>query len=71
MSEIVNLRSVKKRLAREAESAKAKENRVRHGRTKTEVANDRHTEVRRAALLDGLVRGVPGRGAPGRGEAGE
>ena len=60
MGEIVNLRSVKKRLGREAESAKAKESRVRHGRTKAELANDRRSEARRAALLDGSWRGETG-----------
>jgi hypothetical protein len=56
MGEIVNLRSVKKRLAREAAGAKAKENRVRHGRTEVEKTNDRREEARRAALLDGSAR---------------
>ena len=65
MGGIVNLRSVKKRLARAAESAKAKESRVRHGRTKAEAANDRRAEQRRAALLDGSARSAPGRGDTG------
>jgi hypothetical protein len=56
MGEIVNLRTVKKRLAREAADAKAKENRVRHGRTDAQKANDRRDEARRAALLDGIAR---------------
>jgi hypothetical protein len=60
MGEIVNLRSVKKRLEREAKRAKAKESRVRHGRTKAELANDRRAEVRRTALLDGSRRGETG-----------
>ncbi len=60
MGEIVNLRSVKKRLGRAAEEAKAKENRIRHGRTKAETANDRRAEVRRAALLDASRRGEAG-----------
>ncbi len=60
MGEIVNLRSVKKRLARKTETAEAKENRIRHGRTKAEVANDRRAETRRAALLDGSRRGETG-----------
>ena len=57
MGEIVNLRSMKKRLARAAEAREAKENRVRHGRTKTEAINDRHAETRRTVLLDALRRG--------------
>jgi hypothetical protein len=60
MGEIVNLRSVKKRLGRDASKQDAKESRVRHGRTKAEVANDR-----RAALLDGSERSEPGRGETG------
>ncbi len=60
MGEIVNLRSVKKRLARDGVKAAAKENRVRHGRTEVEKANDRREEARRAALLDGSRRGKAG-----------
>ena len=56
MGEIINLRSAKKRLARKATGAKAKQNRVRHGRTEVEKANDRREEARRAALLDGSAR---------------
>ena len=59
MGEIVNLRSVKKRLGRDASKQDAKENRVRHGRTKAELANDRRAEARRAALLDGSARSDP------------
>jgi hypothetical protein len=65
MGEIVNLRSVKKQLGREAAKQDAKESRVRHGRTKAELANDRLAEARRAALLDGSARGEPGRGETG------
>ena len=60
MGEIVNLRSMKKRLARAAEAREAKENRVRHGRTKAETANDRRAETRRTGLLDALRRGETG-----------
>jgi hypothetical protein len=60
MGEIVNLRLVKKRLGREAEKLEAKASRVRHGRSKAEVANDRRAEARRAALLDGSRRGETG-----------
>ena len=62
MGEIVNLRSVKKRLVREASKLDAKESRVRHGRTKAELANDRRAEARRAALLDGSARSASARG---------
>jgi len=65
MGEIVNLRSVKKRLARAEQAAEAKENRIRHGRTKAATANDRRAEQRRVALLDGSARGVPTRGEAG------
>lgn len=53
MGEIVNLRIVKKRLARQAKLAEAAESRVRHGRTGTEKANDLQIELRKTALLDG------------------
>ena len=59
MAEIVNLRQMKKRRAREAAAADAKQNRVRHGRTAAEKANDRREEERRKALLDGARRDKP------------
>lgn len=43
-AKIVNLRTERKRRERAAESEKAAENRVRHGRTKTERL---HEEIRR------------------------
>jgi hypothetical protein len=60
MGEIVNLRSVKKRLAREAARAVAKENRIRNGRGAAEKANDRRPERQRVALLDAARRGEAG-----------
>jgi Domain of unknown function (DUF4169) len=57
MAEIVNLRLMKKRQARDAQAAEAKQNRARHGRTKLEKANDRRTEQKRQALLDATRRG--------------
>ncbi len=60
MAEIVNLRAMKKRLARATQTNKAKENRVRHGRDKTAKANDQRAEARRAALLDAVQRREPG-----------
>ena len=65
MGEIVNLRSVKKRLARAVATSEAKQARIRQGRSKAEKANDRRAEARRAALLDGSARGVPGGGEAG------
>ena len=67
MGEIVNLRSVKKRVIRAKQAAEAKENRIRHGRTGSEKANDHSAEVRRAAQLDALRRADSDRS----GEAGE
>ena len=56
MGEIVNLRTVKKRLARAAEVADAKENRVRHARTKAAKANDAREAARQVTRLDALRR---------------
>jgi hypothetical protein len=56
MGEIVNLRRVKKRREQEAETVAAKRNRVRHGRTGAEKANDKRAEERRQALLDAARR---------------
>ena len=60
MAEIVNLRSVKKRLARDVARAAAKENRIRNGRGAAEKANDQRAEQRRVALLDAARRGGSG-----------
>jgi hypothetical protein len=57
MAEIVNLRRMKKLRARDDAAASAQQNRVRHGRTKTERADDERAEKRRQALLDALRRG--------------
>ena len=57
MGEIVNLKQAKKRQARERASVEAAANRVKHGRTAAERANDRRAEARRQALLDGRQRG--------------
>jgi hypothetical protein len=56
MGEIVNLKQVKKRQAREQASAEAAANRAKHGRTAAEKANDQRAEARRQALLDGAKR---------------
>ena len=57
MGEIVNLRRVKKHRARDADAEAAKQNRIRHGRSKVEKQNDRREEQRREALLDASRRG--------------
>jgi hypothetical protein len=61
VAEIVNLRGVKKQRAREDASAQAQQNRVRHGRSAAEKANDRRAEQRRQALLDASRLGKPGK----------
>ena len=60
MGEIVNLRRVKKCHADDEAAAAAKQQRVRHGRTKAERANDAREAARRQARLDALRRGEPG-----------
>jgi hypothetical protein len=59
MGEIVNLHREKQRRGRDEAAALAKQNRVRHGRTKAERANDKRIEERRQALLDASRRGEP------------
>jgi len=59
MGEIVNLRRLKKRHAREAEAASAKQNRARHGRTKAQKANDEQAETQHLKLLDAIKRDRP------------
>lgn len=56
MGEVVNLRRAAKQRDREAEALEAAENRVRHGRTKAERANDARTEAERRKRLDDLKR---------------
>ncbi len=53
MGEIVNLRRIKKLLTAAAAQQKAKENRVRYGRTGGEKANDRREVERTQATLRG------------------
>ncbi len=59
MGEIVNLRRTKKRRERDEATVEAKQNRIRHGRTKVEKTNDKRLEQRRQALLDDARRGEP------------
>lgn len=56
MAEIVNLRRVKKQQTRQDAAQQAAENRVRHGRTKTERMNDEAERERERKRLDGLKR---------------
>jgi Domain of unknown function (DUF4169) len=60
MDEIVNLHRMKKRRERDEAAASTQQNRIRHGRTKAERANDERAEQQREALLDALRRGEPG-----------
>jgi hypothetical protein len=57
MGEIVNLHRAKQRRGRAEATATAQQNRIRHGRTKVEKANDKRMEERRQALLDASRRG--------------
>ncbi|MEI6573949.1 MAG: DUF4169 family protein [Alphaproteobacteria bacterium] len=56
MAEIISFRKAKKSADRKAHDQQAVENRVRFGRTKAQKDNDRRSEERRAALLDGAKR---------------
>jgi hypothetical protein len=56
MAEIVNLHRMKQRREQDAAKATAKQNRIRHGRTKAAKANDQRAEQRRLALLDASRR---------------
>jgi hypothetical protein len=53
MGEIVNLNKARKNHNRAVERRKAAENRVRHGRTRAEKAEDRDESGRRERQLDG------------------
>jgi hypothetical protein len=52
MGEIVNLRRVKKAKQRQAEAAVAQQNRIRHGRTAPQKANDERTRQRATQAAD-------------------
>ena len=56
MGEIVNLKQMKKRLARAQEAREAQENRVRFGRTGAQKLNDRREAALRNSLLDAKHR---------------
>jgi len=53
MGDIVNLRRVKKAKQRAAAAEAAQENRVRHGRTAAEKANDERARRRQVAAAEG------------------
>jgi Domain of unknown function (DUF4169) len=60
MAEIVNLHRAKQQRRRDEAAAAAKQNRIRHGRTKAARANDERAETLRQARLAALRRGEPG-----------
>ncbi len=53
MGEIVNLRQAKRRLARAKAAQDAQENRIRHGRTRTQTEVERLDAARREAVTSG------------------
>lgn len=59
MGDLVNLRTVRKRKARDEKSATAAENRVLFGRTKSEKALQRAETEKAGARLDGHKRDGP------------
>jgi hypothetical protein len=59
MSEIVNLRQVRKRAARAAREDVAAANRAKHGQTKAEKASTRAETQKLNTLLDGVRRDEP------------
>ena len=56
MSEIINLRQVRKRAERAAREEVAAANRARHGQTKAEKASTRADVQKLRSLLDGAKR---------------
>jgi Domain of unknown function (DUF4169) len=64
MGEVVNLNRAKKARAKADAAATAAANRVKHGRTGAEKANDRRAEERRQALLDNARRDRPEEDGP-------
>ncbi|WP_043454224.1 DUF4169 family protein [Granulibacter bethesdensis] len=53
MAEIINLRTVRKRMMKEQKAGEAARRRVLFGRPVAEKARDAQQEARRQALLDG------------------
>ena len=64
MADIVNLRSVRKRKAREEKARQADENRALHGTTKAQKLAQRTERDREAAALDGHRRERPSSSDP-------
>lgn len=56
MSEIINLRQVRKRAGRAAQEEVAAANRAKHGQTKAEKAMSRAEAEKLRSLLDGAKR---------------
>jgi ribosomal protein S2 len=56
LNEIINLRQVRKRVARAAHEDAAAANRAKHGRTKAEKASTRAETQKLRGLLDGAKR---------------
>lgn len=56
MSNIINLRQVRKAKARDDKARMANENRARFGRTKAQRLADRAEETRKAGHLEGVRR---------------
>ncbi len=56
MDKVVNLNRVKKTRARAAAASQAAANRVKHGRTAAEKADDQRQAERQRALLDSVRR---------------
>ena len=65
VTEIINLRRVRKQRAREADAAAAAESRAWHGRTLAERAAPVHAEAERNRVLDGARLLSAGDGEPG------
>ena len=71
MGDIVNLRSVRKRMQRDADQRRAAENRVRHGRTRGEKQAEREERRKADAAVEAHRReGCEDRGPHADGEEG-
>ncbi|MDQ0326686.1 hypothetical protein J2R99_002555 [Rhodopseudomonas julia] len=62
MAEIVNLRTARKRAARQAKEKDAAENRRRHGRSAAERQTERDVLAKETRRLEGHFRGAPPEG---------
>ena len=59
MPDVINLRQARKRRERAKKERTAEQNRLLHGRTKTEKAKDRQTAERSVRFIDGHKREHP------------